>query len=413
MHSVDLSSAKPRSPNSVLSILDVGSPESYYLHRLCSLLRQALSDRVKAFALITTTDSTRPLTQAHAARSLSDLHIGLVIDTVNAFRLVDHGPPAAETETPETLAFRELWGDKAELRRFKDGRITESVVWDVRSSDERARIPAMIVRHVLSRHFDVKVQDVKECQTHFDNILKLPESISGLLQGAGVPTGFKAALAAFDGLVRNIKSLDEELPLALLNVSPADSHLRYSSVFAPTPLPTKTAFSMPPLARYLPAMEVILQFERSGQWPDDITAIQTTKMAFFERIGSSLMEKVPGLRADVVIGDGCTKSDIIDQASLQIVTPDGWAFSARIWHDREGTLLQELTREKRLPKQPSGVNADADKNEGDSGFRRKQAAGALEVYTRRFIHSPKHHRAIAALCHRFPAYPGTIRLVKR
>jgi U3 small nucleolar RNA-associated protein 22 len=271
----------------------------------------------------------------------------------------------------------------------------------------------MIVRHVLEHHFGVEAEEIKECQTQFDNALKLPERISGLLQDASVPTGFKAAIAAFDGLVRDIKSLDEALPLALLNVNPIDPHLRYTSAFAPTPLPAGLVPSFPSQARYLPSIEIILQFERSGQWPDDLGAIQTTKLAFFERIGSLLMEKIPGLRADVVVGDGYSTSDIIDQAYLQVVTVGGWAFSARIWHDREATLLQELAHEKRLPKRLPGSNAPTNDADGDSALKRKRASEALELYTRRFIHSPKHHRAIAALCHHFPAFPGTARLVKR
>ena len=393
----------------MLSILDVGSPESYHLQQLCSLLRRTLGNRVKAFALIASPETSRPLSQAHASRPLSSLHIGLVLDTLNAFRLVEHGPPASEAPTPVTLAFRALWGPKAELRRFKDGRITESVVWDVRNSDERIHIPARIVMHVLSHHFGVKESSVRECYSQFDAVLRLPESISGILQAAGAPVGFKAALAAFDGLIKDIKSLDEELPLALLNVSPINPHLRYTSIFAPTPLPPRLISSIPSSARYLPSFEVILQFERSAQWPDDLVAIQATKLAFFERIASSLMAKIPGLRADVIIGDGHLKSDIVDQAYLQIVTSDGWAFSARIWHDREATLLQEQAREKsRFMRKLPGYKSDE-----ENALQRKRAVEALDVYTRRFIHSPRHHRAIASLCHHFPAYPGTVRLVKR
>jgi hypothetical protein len=38
---------------------------------------------------------------------------------------------------------------------------------------------------------------------------------------------------------------------------------------------------------------------------------------------------------------------------------------------------------------------------------------AEELYIRRFIHAPRHHRAIAALCHRYITFSGTVRLVKR
>jgi len=38
---------------------------------------------------------------------------------------------------------------------------------------------------------------------------------------------------------------------------------------------------------------------------------------------------------------------------------------------------------------------------------------AKQIYLRRFIHAPRHHRAIAALYHQYSAFSGTVRLVKR
>ena len=76
--------------------------------------------------------------------------VGLILDTEHAFRLVDHGPAADNTDSEAARQFRDLWGDKAELRRFKDGSITESVVWEVKNADERAtqgRLPRFSPDH--------------------------------------------------------------------------------------------------------------------------------------------------------------------------------------------------------------------------------------------------------------------------
>lgn len=86
---------------------------------------------------------------------------------------------------------------------------------------------------------------------------------------------------------------------------------------------------------------------------------------------------------------------------------DGWAFSIRIWHDREVTLLQRL-----LDKKPPFL-AKISNTPDATTLERKQATEALQRYTRRFIHAPRHHKAVAALCHRFSAYAGTVRLTKR
>ena len=40
----------------------------------------------------------------------------LQLDTAESLRAVDMGPPA---ESPQAAGFREFWGDRAELRRFK------------------------------------------------------------------------------------------------------------------------------------------------------------------------------------------------------------------------------------------------------------------------------------------------------
>ena len=40
----------------------------------------------------------------------------LQLDTAESLRAVDMGPPA---ESPKAAGFREFWGDRAELRRFK------------------------------------------------------------------------------------------------------------------------------------------------------------------------------------------------------------------------------------------------------------------------------------------------------
>ncbi|KAG6855529.1 hypothetical protein H0H87_001512, partial [Tephrocybe sp. NHM501043] len=180
---------------------------------LSSLLHHGLSDRTKAVSILHEPSSPRPLSQAHPSNA-NVIYIGLIHNSSAAFRLVDHGPAADEEDESKVQRFRDFWGDKAELRRFKDGRIIESVVWDVKTADERAHVPGMIVRHVLQRHFDIGSDAVQTWQTSFDSLLRLPESVSSKYLSAGIMTGFKGALTAFDTLVKQIKGLDTALPLS-------------------------------------------------------------------------------------------------------------------------------------------------------------------------------------------------------
>jgi U3 small nucleolar RNA-associated protein 22 len=261
---------------------------------------------------------------------------------------------------------------------------------------------------LLWRHFGLPEDAVQTWQAAFDSTLRLPDSVAKVYQAsAGVSSGFKGAMMAFDQLVKGLKALDDELPLSLVNVSPVSEYLRYTSVFNPAALSTRSAASMPECWRYFPVMEIVLEFEKSGRWPDDLRAIQKIKLALFEQVARLLMSSKGNFKATVVVGDGVRHSDIQDQSRLEIVTAEGWAFSARIWHDREATLLDRIINDK--PRFPMTLQTP---DEGQ-GRERQEALEVRELYTRRFIHAPRHHRVITSLCHRFTAYAGTVRLVKR
>ncbi|EED77719.1 predicted protein [Postia placenta Mad-698-R] len=402
---VDLSSAKLHKP-SQHAILEHGSAYNALIATMLSALRTGFGNRTKAVAVLHPSPQARPLSQANPSNP-SIVYVGLILDTEHAFRLVDHGPAAAEQESEAARQFKDFWGDKAELRRFKDGSIVESVVWAVGNQDERAQIPTFIVRHVLKRHCGIADDAIHAWQGQFDSVLRLPESVSAIYQTAGVPAGFKAAMTAFDNLVRAMKALDDKLPLAILNVSPVAEALRYTSVHSPVSVPASLASALPPSARYLAPMHIVVEFEKSARWPDDLRAIQKIKLAFFETLATALMATQKGLRAAVSVHDGGAPSEIRDQASLEIVTAEGWAFHARIWHDREATLLERAINDK------PHISKRLQRQSGGDPRERQAALDAQEVYRRRFIHAPRHHRAVAALNHRFPAFSGTVRLVKR
>ncbi|KAG9311330.1 Nrap protein [Chiua virens] len=387
---------------SIFEFVEHGTPDNALLSTISRILRRGLGDRMRAIAIFHPSARLSSISKTLTASRLSVVYIGLIYSHEDAFRLVDHGPAAEEQDTEAAKEFRRLWGPKAGLRRFKDGRIIESVVWEVKTSDERAQIPALIVRHLLHLHFGIPIEDIQTVATSFDAKLRLPDDLASLHRHSGVVGGFKAALTAFDGVVKRFKSLDDNLPLVLSNVSPVSECLRYTSAFSPLPVPLSSSLALPTPLRYLPQISIVLEFEKSSKWPDDLRAIQKIKYAFFETIACALMTSSPGLRAAVRIeqpGD----SEIQDHASLEILTPEGWSFSAKIWHDREAVLLDRLTSPV---KTPVDLQPQPTKDQ-------RTARQALDLYTRRFIHAPRHHRAVATLSHRYIAYPSTVRLVKR
>ena len=377
---------------SIHDVIENGSFLSAQLASLSTRLRDALGSRVKALSILHRPTQQRALSEA-LPTTLSTVFIGLILNQEHAFRLVDHGPVAAEAPSHATEAFRELWGNKAELRRFQDGRIAESVVWHVRDSDERAHLPAMIVRHILALHFGIRGDVVTSWQSGFDALLRLPQSIASQYRASG----YKAALAAFQKLASSIKTISKALPLAVVNISPISPELRYTSVFAPISVPAGVASTLPLCSRYVQLMSLNLEFEKSARWPDDLVAIQKMKMAFLEQIAQALSDAMPGLLSRIaIISPGVPLAE--GHPQLEITTPDGWAFALRIWHDREATLLDRILHSSPAAYSPHDLES---------------ARMARRLYTRRFIAAPRHHRAVAALHHQFMAFGGTVRLVKR
>ncbi|CAE6446111.1 unnamed protein product [Rhizoctonia solani] len=387
---VPLDGAKSKS-ETLSDTLEWSSRTNALLSQLTSIVRKALGTRIKACAILQPAPALRPLSQP-APDSVSSVEIGLVLDQTEAPRLVDYGPPAEDSVGTEV--FRAFWGPKAELRRFKDGRILESVVWEVNHPDERAHIPGRLIRHTLQYHFGIGLEPVQA--TVYDEVIRLPSSAIKLYSSVAENLmTFRPTQTAFDALVKQLKST-EDLPLALVTASPISPSLRGTSVFYPWPLDIARYGALPDSIKYIPPMEAILQLEKSARWPDDLAAIQKIKLAFFVGIADALRAQDEKIRTAVALDSDATDTDIHDNCSLEILTPSGFAFRLRIYHDREKTLLNGIISDS---KAASGIVA--------------VAKDALRIHEARFLHAPRHHAAVAALSHRYPSYAPTVRLVVR
>ncbi|KAF8513050.1 Nrap protein [Gautieria morchelliformis] len=373
--------------------LEFPSTQMATLHSLVSTVRKALNTRAQVVVPLQPRSMPRPISTAQPT-PLPTLTLGIIFDPTHAFRLVDHGPPASSAGVD---AYRTFWGAKAELRRFKDGAIVESCVWDegIVRVEDREGIPAQIVRYILNLHFGVPEGDV--CILGGD----LRDTVSApAVRGRG-ESGYKNALAAFDKLTKKLKALQDDghLPLMLVSTKPCSPYLRYTSVLPPSPIPSSSK-SVHPTTSHLPAFEVALQFERSSKWPDDLRAIQKVKLALFESIARGLSQGDDISQACVVIDKNT--SEIEDACALEVVL-DGWAFHARVGHDREITLLQNMLEiGSKRPDQPTLPAQE-----------REAATHSLHVYRKRFIHGPAHHTTVLALHHKWSAFSYTARLVKR
>ncbi|QCD91028.1 U3 small nucleolar RNA-associated protein 22 [Vigna unguiculata] len=339
-----------------------------YEDKIHGILSKGLNDRARAIQV--TWRNTQCQWSVDDGLSVFDkvpLFIGISVSTLEkAYRMVDIGPNSESKE--EALEFQKFWGEKAELRRFKDGRIAESTVWE---SEQWARhlVLKRISEHVLSRHLSLSSEDI---------VVVVDQLDFSLIHGGGDPISYAGSLlGAFDVLSKRLR-LIEDLPLKVSSVLPLDSAFRFSSVFPPEPhLLANEKIESLRLSKFVPsciqALEVMIQLEGSGNWPMDEIAIEKTKSSFLFQIGLSLQKKW---------GTTCTATeDNVD------VLMSGYAFRLKILHERGLSLLK--------------------KEVGDV-----QAKQVSSVDKKLFIHS-QHANMINGFQSRYPIFGPVARLAKR
>ena len=307
-----------------------------------------------------------------ASNESGKLVIGFEYDAHNIERTIDNGPLVSMKKEAEE--FRSFWDSKAELRRFKDGTISESVVWDV--SPESPSIFYQIVSFSLRQHFGLELeQNVRyEESTAKFCLVDVPRGQSDI-------AAFQPVMLALQELERDIRAI-EDLPLHLRVIQPSDPKLSYSSSMVPFRSGTR-----------IPA-NVVVQFEGSARWPDDLEAVHRTKAAMLLKLAESLEESQPKMTCRVGLENG--EDELLNQAFLDVQYDSGICFRLRIHHDREATLLERLLHDKSvLPSE------------------RTHAAGALAAYKRDYLRRPAHTQAMQALAIRFPSFSRTVRLAKK
>ncbi|ERT02730.1 hypothetical protein HMPREF1624_01031 [Sporothrix schenckii ATCC 58251] len=358
-------------------------------------MKRALGDRAQLIHIQLPTssawsvDATLPEPSSKGAPPTYVL-LCISFDAANMARHIDHGPPAEDKK--EAKKFREFWGERAELRRFKDGSILETLVWTAGQSP--AGLCEEITRYILGQRLglivegDIQVVAGSDTASSFSALVPITPVVDA--------AAFTLAREAFTTLEADIRAL-EDLPLHVRQVSAIDPALRSATISPPAVQSPKAV---------LHPMEVALFFEASGKWPDNLAAIQRAKMAFLLRIGESLeaamaargdsssLETFVGLENDEQAGT--RKTSFANLAYLDIVYRDSAAFRLRIHSDLEEAILSRQTHDKTLDQ-----------------HTRTTSASLLAAVRRTFSTLPLHTQTIATYCTRFPALSPTIRLVKR
>eukprot|EP00457_Paulinella_chromatophora_P000713 gb/GEZN01000713.1/.p1 GENE.gb/GEZN01000713.1/~~gb/GEZN01000713.1/.p1 ORF type:complete len:1247 (-),score=274.37 gb/GEZN01000713.1/:10-3750(-) len=353
--------------------------------QLYELLRQGLTNRVQHLFLRLATERSkgRKSQQQNQQQKHSEVlcvTVGLVYDGDAAeggpLRHLDLGP-APDVDRPAALAFRRLWGPLAQLRRFKDGRMLESVQWP----DSQEPVPLAICRHLLARHCQLSVGPDQQVlfssgQTLTSTLLlrPSPDADRSLEPCTKSLPALRKALETLGDACRNCK----EVPLKIISAVAAHPAIYGGAVFPPQPLSPPYSLS---LADAVEPIEVVLKFETSNKWPDDLRAIARIKTAFYLRLGDALKQQY-GLV--VWVGLGCVD-----------VMVDGFAFRLRICQQRELLVLKaDLAEGRPLP--PKGLLG--------------MLPGDLEWV---LVHRPWLTSTLSGVQAQYPLFGPSCRLVKR
>ena len=349
--------------------LSKGQQQSIQLYKV---VRAALTDRISHIVVRTAGSTPWSITsEAYHQRHAVDITLNIEQNPGKCFRSVDYGPSADEKDA--AASFRAFWAEKAELRRFQDGRILECVAW---TSSPQASILQQMISFAVERHLGMNILDQYHSMTV--PLIKMLGSDDQESTLSLIPLG--SASAALDQLEATIRSL-EGLPLQIRQIRGYSPLLCFSS-----PCATIHHQQRQPI-------HVSVQFEGSARWPNDYATIQRTKIAFLLKLGELLEEAKSEMQCRIGLETEGTETGNL--SFLDIRHPSQHLFRLRVHHERENPLLQGYLRDKVF----------------ELG-RREKLIGALSVNKRLFEQGPLHTQAVRTACTRYPVLSPCIRLLK-
>ncbi|XP_063696273.1 nucleolar protein 6 [Culicoides brevitarsis] len=293
------------------------------------ILKKALKNRVNFLVPISHASQCWPISQPHYFRAF--FSVGLILNPLEALTIVEKGPQAND---PESKNFRQFWGDKSELRRFKDGSITESCVWAKMEDPvgEKRLICKRICYHILKRHFNIPEISLHFLSDQFDIAIRTKGSKNN-------DTGEHRALSViqvFDKLSQEMRTIDS-IPLAVTSVLGIDPVFRYCDLETPFPKGKTFEFGNVNGLMASKSIKAVFQLSSSGKWPDNINALRKLKTAFCLQIAKAL--RLNSLKTVVQVQEDC-----------MYVLREGYVFKMILVHPKEVHLLRETMAKNKVTK---------------------------------------------------------------
>eukprot|EP00127_Corallochytrium_limacisporum_P005133 Clim_evm39s199 gene=Clim_evmTU39s199 len=242
-------------------------------YRIEEVLRQGLGQRAKVVRV------TNMLTGSDKSKTFDvTCRVNCVFDPEHAFRMVDTGPRADDDAAVEL--FRKFWGERAELRRFKDGSIVEAVVWQG-NHNRRHAIIGQIMRFVLRRQLAECVVNVDgDLMTVLDPLISLDDE-----NGDASPSISAQTANVFELLTSRMRSLSG-MPLRILDIHPLSPHLRHTALHA------STAIHSGEDGKYFDLIDALIVVEGSGKWPSDREQSRAMLGAYAVQLMNAMEEQI-------------------------------------------------------------------------------------------------------------------------
>ena len=349
-----------------------------------------------------------------------------------AFRPALRGPRPDEVDRGRE--FRDFWGDKAQLRRFRDGAVVEAVVWDEPETgtfggDWKRAVPERAVRYALARHLSSRCSDGARRAASSDDDAARASYARATFDGSVVavastvattgfgppqtPGGLHAAVESLEAACKRVCSM-ATFPLRLDALSPASAYLRGT---APLGEPAWDPYLAPPSAakksigRCGQAVDVVARFEHSSKWAALTTAAarKAAAQALVARLATGLADDVDlaaGLRFVGFVPSLEEDDDTIAAPHLRVLFA-GYAF-------RISPLFLRARKDSSSPPEVEMTTPKMNGKKTPQSRRRpcrldcpgREPAGVREIA---FLH----HARIRAAAGRYPALGPTVRLFGR
>ncbi|GLV36428.1 Maternal transcript 89Ba [Carabus blaptoides fortunei] len=307
--------------------------------------------------------------------------VGLHLDFANMFNIVDKGPLAYDSLAAQ---FRKFWGEKAELRRFKDGSICEAVFWPTSNVNDKRKISKLIVEYVLESKFNIKNYNIIYDQ--FDPILEI-------YKAPAIEEGNMKVIHLFDEVAKMLRELN--LPLSISAVQGTCDAFCHTDAFPPTPMNYRSGkkvtfetdnnilfkgdIDLKVAPKYIVPVEGIIQMVHHSKWPNNIEAMSKLRTAFYIQI-SEMLKKNSHIKCN-------PKEEHLD------ILYKGLVFRFVLFHPKQIPLLKKHMDTK-----------------GIVSFRDTEDSVVAE---QNYVVLPKVVGALSGIHSQYPSYgPGTA-LIKR